>query len=67
MVSGYLEINLALSTFEEGDKTLNAMKVMDIFWKIVEKMPDQHGRIPDDDSEAKAYWKIKPYLNTENF
>ena len=68
MVSGYLEINIDLSTFEEGQKTLNCVEMMDIFWKIVDKMPDQVGRVPElEGSVTKAYWKMKPYLNTDQF
>ena len=67
MVSGYLEINIDLSMFKEDNTTMNTAELMDIFWRIMDQMPEQHGRVPDNDSEAKAYWKIKPYLNTENF
>jgi hypothetical protein len=67
MVSGYLEINIDLSMFKEDNTTVNTAELMDIFWRIMDQMPAQHGRVPDDDSEAKAYWKIKPYLNRENF
>ena len=66
MVSGYLEINIDLSTFEEGQKTLNCVEMMDIFWKIVDQMPEQSGIVPQQ-GVTKAYWKIKPYLNTDQF
>jgi len=66
MVSGYLEINIDLSTFEEDNKTMNAAEVMSIFWKIIEQMPEQSGHLPTD-GLPKAYWKIKPYLNKEDF
>ena len=66
MVSGYLEINIDLSAFEEGQKTLNCVEMMDIFWKIVDQMPEQSGKVPAD-GEVKAYWQMKPYLNKENF
>ena len=66
MVSGYLEVNIDLSTFEEGQKTLNCVEMMDIFWKIVDQMPEQRGLVPKD-GVTKAYWKIKPYLNKEEF
>ena len=54
MVSGYLEINIDLSTFEEGQKTLNCVEMMDIFWKIVEQMPEQRGLVPQE-GVTKAY------------
>ena len=66
MVSGYLEINIDLSAFEEGQKTLNCVEMMDIFWKIVEQMPEQSGLVPQQ-GVAKAYWRMKPYLNTDQF
>ena len=67
MVSGYLEINIDLSMFKEDNTTMNTAELMDIFWRIMDQMPEQQGRVPDNDDEAKAYWKIKPYLNRENF
>jgi len=66
MVSGYLEINIDLSTFEEGQKTLNCVELMDIFWKIADQMPEQSGLVPTD-GVPKAYWRMKPHLNKDEF
>ena len=63
---GWLQITINLSAFDEGDQTMNAMDVMDIFWKIMEqnKEPKTSGRVPEDvESQVKAYWHIKPYLS----
>ena len=35
-------------------------------FKIVEQMPDQSGIVPQQ-GVTKAYWKMKPYLNTDQF
>lgn len=68
MMKGYLEINIDLSAFEEGQKTLNCVEMMDIFWKIVDQMPEQRGHVPlDKEKTTKAFWKMKPYLNTDEF
>ena len=47
---GWLQITINLSAFEEGNKTMNAMEVMDIFWKIMDqqKEPKASGRVPED-------------------
>ena len=63
---GWLQITINLSAFDEGNQTMNAMEVMDIFWKIMEqnKEPKASGRVPEDvGSKVKAYWHIKPYLS----
>ena len=67
-MKGWLEINVNLSSFEEGNTTINAAEVMDVFWKIVAQMPEQEGRVPSEEgSVPKAYWRMKPYLNPEDF
>jgi hypothetical protein len=63
---GWLQITINLSAFEEGNKTMNAMEVMDIFWKIMDqqKEPKASGRVPEDvESRVKAYWHLKPHLS----
>ena len=67
---GWLEIIINLSAFEEGNQTMNAMEVIDIFWKIMDqqKEPKASGRVPSEEgSVPKAYWRMKPYLNPEDF
>ena len=69
MVNGWLEININLSAFEEGQKTMNVTELMDIFWKILEqnaKVKDS-GRVPLENDPVMAWWRIKPYLNTDTF
>ena len=69
MVSGYLEINIDLSAFKEGNKTMNVVELMDIFWKILEQNGEvkDSGRVPLEGDPVMAWWRIKPYLNTDTF
>ena len=69
MVNGWLEININLSAFEEGKKTMNVVELMDIFWKILEQNAEvkDSGRVPLEDDPVMAWWRIKPYLNTDTF
>ena len=69
MVNGWLEININLSAFEEGKKTMNVVELMDIFWKILEQNSEVKGsgRVPLEDDPLMAWWRIKPYLNTDDF
>ena len=69
MVSGYLEINIDLSAFKEGNKTMNVVELMDIFWKILDQNSEvkDSGRVPLEGDPVMAWWRIKPYLNTDTF
>ena len=69
MVNGWLEININLSAFEEGKKSMNVVELMDIFWKILEQNGEvkDSGRVPLEDDPVMAWWRIKPYLNTDTF
>ena len=69
MVSGYLEINIDLSAFKEGQKTMNVVELMDIFWKILDQNAEvkDSGRVPLEGDPVMAWWRIKPYLNTDTF
>ena len=69
MVSGYLEINIDLSAFKEGNKTMNVVELMDIFWKILDQNAEvkDSGRVPLEGDPVMAWWRIKPYLNTDTF
>ena len=49
MAKGWIQINLNCGAFDGGDQTLNAAKVMEIFWKILADTKEHSymGRIPD--------------------
>ena len=54
---------------KEGNKAMNVVELMDIFWKILEqnaKVKDS-GRVPLEGDPVMAWWRIKPYLNTDTY
>jgi len=48
---------------------MNVVELMDIFWKILDQNAEvkDSGRVPLEGDPVMAWWRIKPYLNTDTF